>query len=74
MPQIDLSSSLYEITEAHKDLIPVLAELGFAGVTNEAMRTTHAKVMTLLTGSQHIGISLDTIKAALKAAGYTVKG
>ena len=71
--EIDLSSTLFDITEAHKDLIPVLAGLGFAGVTNEAMRTSHAKVMTLQSGSEHLGIGLDQIKAALEAAGYTVK-
>ena len=73
MQEIDLNSTLYDITEAHKDLIPVLAELGFAGVTNEAMRTTHAKEMTLTTGSEHLGIGLDKIKAALEAAGYNLK-
>jgi hypothetical protein len=73
MKEIDLSQTLFEITEAHRDLIPVLAGLGFAGVTNEAMRTSHAKVMTLQSGSQHLGISLDTIKSALQKAGYTVK-
>jgi hypothetical protein len=73
MSEIDLNSTLYEITEAHKDLIPVLAELGFAGVTNEAMRTTHAKEMTLNSGSAHLGIDPAKIKAALEAAGYTLK-
>ncbi len=73
MSEIDLNSTLYEITEAHKDLIPVLAELGFAGVTNEAMRTTHAKEMTLNTGSEQLGIDPAKIRAALEAAGYTVK-
>jgi hypothetical protein len=73
MSEIDLNSTLFEITEAHKDLIPVLAELGFAGVTNEAMRTTHAKVMTLTSGSEQLGIDPVKIRAALEAAGYTVK-
>jgi hypothetical protein len=73
MKEIDLNDTLYDITEAHRDLIPVLAELGFAGVTNEAMRTTHAKVMTLQSGSEHLGIPPARIKAALETAGYTVK-
>jgi hypothetical protein len=74
MSEIDLNSTLFDITEAHKDLIPVLAELGFGGVTNEAMRTTHAKEMTLQSGSQYLGIDPAKIKAALEAAGYMVKG
>ena len=73
MKEIDLDSTLFDITEAHKDLIPVLAELGFAGVTNEAMRTTHAKEMTLNTGSEQLGIDRAKIKSRLEAAGYTSK-
>jgi hypothetical protein len=73
MKEIDLSTTLFEITEAHPDLIPVLAELGFAGVTDEAMRTTHAREMTLQSGSQYLGIDPAKIRAALEAAGYTIK-
>ncbi len=73
MQEINLDSTLFDITEAHRDLIPVLAELGFAGVTNEAMRTTHAREMTLTSGSEHLGIDRAKIKEALEAAGYTVK-
>ena len=74
MKEINLDSTLYDVTEAHRDLIPVLAELGFAGVTNEAMRTTHAKVMTLRSGSEQLGIDAAKINAALEAAGYTITG
>ena len=73
MKEIDIDSTLFEITETHQDLIPVLAGLGFAGVTNEAMRTTHAKVMTVRKGCEQLGIDLGKVEAALEAKGYTVK-
>ena len=73
MKKIDLNKSLFDITEEYPELIPVLAELGFAGVTNEAMRTSHGKVMTILKGCEHIGISLDTVKSALARHGFSPK-
>lgn len=73
MKEIDLNKSLFEITEEYPELIPVLAGLGFQGVTNEAMRTTHAKVMTIPKGSAAMGLDLDEIVKALEAQGFSVK-
>ena len=73
MKEIDLIKNLFEITEEYPELIPVLAEVGFAGVTNEAMRTTHAKVMTIPKGCEDLGLNLDDVVAVLEAQGYTVK-
>ncbi|MCK5551531.1 MAG: DUF1858 domain-containing protein, partial [Deltaproteobacteria bacterium] len=56
MKEIDLNKSLFELTEEYPELIPVLAGIGFAGVTNEAMRTSHGKEMTVITGCGHLGI------------------
>ncbi|MDO8716257.1 MAG: DUF1858 domain-containing protein [Dehalococcoidales bacterium] len=73
MKKIDLNKSLFDITEEYPELIPVLAELGFAGVTNEAMRTSHGKVMTILKGCEHLGIDLGTVKSALAKHGFSPK-
>ena len=73
MKTIDFSKTLYDITEEHKELIPVLAELGFAGVANEKMRTTHAKEMTIIKGCQHLGIDMQKLAKALEGKGFTVK-
>jgi hypothetical protein len=73
MKEIDLNKSLYDITGAYPELIPVLAELGFAGVTNDQMRTTHARVMTVRMGSEQLGIDLAKITDRLEAEGFTVR-
>jgi uncharacterized protein len=73
MKTINLNDSLYDITEQYPELIPVLAAQGFAGVTNEQMRTTHAKVMTISKGCEQMGIDLDKVIKDLEAKGYAVK-
>ena len=73
MKEIDLNKTLHEITEEYPELIPVLARLGFAGVTNPVMRNSHGRIMTIVAGSKHIGVSLDTIKAELAKHGFSAK-
>jgi uncharacterized protein len=73
MKEIDLKKSLFDITEAYPELIPVLAEVGFQGVTNERMRTTHAKIMTLPKGCEQLGIDLAKVVKRLEAEGFRVK-
>ena len=50
-----------------------LAALGFAGVTNEQMRTTHAKIMTIPKGCEMMGIDIKNIVKALEEKGFAVK-
>ena len=73
MKTINLENTLFDITEKYPELIPVLAELGFAGVKNEQMRTTHARVMTISKGAQQLGIDFQKVIKTLEAKGYTVK-
>ena len=73
MKTIDFSKTLYDITEEHPELIPLLVEQGFAGVANEKMRTTHAKEMTIIKGCRHLGIDMQKLSRALEARGFTVK-
>jgi hypothetical protein len=73
MKTINLNDTLFDITEKNPELIPVLAGLGFGGVTNEKMRTTHGREMTILKGTEHLGIDLDAVTRALEAKGFTVK-
>jgi predicted RNA binding protein YcfA (HicA-like mRNA interferase family) len=72
MKAINLRSSLFDITEQYPELIPVLAELGFLGVTNEQMRTTHARVMTIPKSCEQLGIDLKKVVKALEDRGFTV--
>jgi hypothetical protein len=72
MKEINLNDSLFDITEKHPELIPVLAEQGFLGVSNEKMRTTHARIMTIPKGSEQLGLELDKVIKALENRGYKV--
>ena len=73
MKIIKLSDTLYNLTEKYPELIPVLAGLGFLGVTSEQMRQTHGRLMTLTKGCQQLGIDLDKVIGALEDKGFTVK-
>ena len=73
MKEIDLNKTLFEITEEYPELIPVLAGLGFAGVTNQVLRNSHGRIMTLAKGSKQIGVSIDAIKAELAKHGFSAK-
>ncbi len=57
---------LFDITEAYPELIPVLAEVGFLGETNEQMRTIHARVMTIPKGCGQLGIDLAEVVKSWK--------
>ncbi len=73
MKEINLKDSLFDITEKYPELIPVLAQQGFLGVTNEQMRTTHARAMTIPMGCEHLGIDLKKVVKALEDKGFTAK-
>ncbi len=73
MKEIDLDSTLYDMTEAYPELIPVLKDLGFAGVANPELRATHGKIMTIRKGAAAHGADLEEIAKTLEGHGYTVK-
>jgi hypothetical protein len=70
MKKVDLNKSLFEITEQYPELIPVLKDLGFAGVANPVMRTTHGRIMTIVKGCEHLGLKLEDVVKALKEKGF----
>lgn len=73
MKTIDLSKSLYELTEEYPELIPVLVGLGFAGVARPEMRSTHGKEMTIPDGVEKFGLQLEDVVAILKDNGFEVQ-
>ena len=74
MKTIDLNKSLYELTEEYPELIPVLVDIGFGGVANPEMRTSHGKVMTIPLGVEKFGLELDDVAAVLRGHGFEVTG
>ena len=73
MKEIDLGSTIYDLTEAHPELIDILKELGFFGVTRPAVRNTLGRVTTLAQGCEKQGKDLGEVLDKLRQHGFTVK-
>lgn len=70
MKEIDLSKSLFEITEKYPELIDVLKGLGFLGVANTVLRQSVGRVTTIPQGCEKLGISLESVKKKLEENGF----
>ena len=73
MKEIDLGSSLCELTEAYPELIGILKEMGFAGVANPLVRNTLGRMTTLPEGCKKQGKDLAEMIVALQEHGFEVK-
>lgn len=69
---LDLNKTVYELVEEHPELVEIMAELGFASITNPAMLKTAGRIMTLPKGAAVKGKDLEEIKAVLRQRGFTV--
>ncbi|MBI2440919.1 MAG: DUF1858 domain-containing protein [Lentisphaerae bacterium] len=70
---MDLTRSVYELTEAYPELIPILKDCGFLGVANPVVRTMLGKVTTLPQACARQGRDLEQVIAALKEQGFAVE-
>jgi hypothetical protein len=73
MKEIDLSNNLFELTEIYPELITILKDLGFLGVSNVVARNTLGRVTTIPQGCQKQGKDLAEVIKRLKEAGFKVK-
>ncbi len=73
MKEIDLNKSVYDITQSYPELIPVLKELGFLGVSNPIARNTLGRVTTIPQGCQKQGKDLQEVVKKLEESGFTVR-
>ena len=73
MKGLDLNATIYDLTEAHPELIDILKELGFFGVTRPAVRNTLGRVTTLAQGCEKQGKDLQEVIATLRGHGFTVE-
>lgn len=73
MRKIDLHKSVYELTEEHPDLIPILKEIGFLGIINPVVRRTLGKKMTLPKGCEKQGQELSAVIKRLEEKGFIVE-
>ena len=73
MKEIDLNKNVYDLTEQYPELIGILKEMGFLGLTNPIMRATMGKVTTIPQGCKKMGMDLDEVKGVLKEKGFEIK-
>jgi hypothetical protein len=73
MKEIDPDKSVYELTEAYPELVPLLKDLGFAGVSNPIARNTLGRATSLRKGCERQGKDLKTVAEGLEAKGFTVR-
>lgn len=71
--EIDLKDSVYTLTQQHPELIELLVDLGFHQLTDETLRKTVGRTITLTMGSKLMNISLEEIKKKLRWNGYQIK-
>ena len=73
MKEIDLDKTVFDLTEAYPELIPVLKEMGFAGITNPIARNTVGRATTLRKGSERQGKDIREVVKTLQEHGFAVK-
>ncbi len=72
MKVVDLNRTLLDLTDEYPELVQVLADLGFVGIANPALRVAHGKVMTIRDGCRRAGLDLGMVVAGLERAGFSV--
>ena len=72
--KIDLTQTVYQLTQAHPELIDIMASLGFSEITKKAIRMSVGKLMTISQGAAMRGISMEAVVKALENNGFTVVG
>lgn len=70
---IDLSKTVFEIGTEHPEVIGIMKELGFTGITNPGILNTAGRFMTIPQGAAMKGVGLDKIKDTFRAHGFAIK-
>ena len=72
--KIDLTQTVYQLTQAHPELIDIMASLGFSEITKKAIRMSVGKLMTISQGAAMRGIGMEAVVKAFEDNGFTVVG
>ena len=73
MKELDLTKSVYELTEAYPELIGILKDLGFLGVANPVARNTLGRMTTIPQGVEKQKQDMAKVLSKLKEAGFEIK-
>ncbi|EGW37451.1 DUF438 domain-containing protein [Desulfosporosinus sp. OT] len=69
---LDLRRSLYDLTEAYPELIPILHNMGLEGAANPILRQTVGRKLPVAEGLKRHGITLEEARRILEANGFDV--
>ncbi len=72
--EIDLSRTVYQLTEQYPELIELLRDLGFTEIIKPAMRQSAGRIMTIPKGAKMKEIAMERIVAKLQEAGFSLIG
>ena len=72
--EIDLSRSVFELTEEYPELIEIMAGLGFTEITKKPVLHSVGKLMTIPKGAKMKNISMADVVTALMANGFELEG
>lgn len=70
---INLFKTVFEICEENPEVIEIMKELGFTGITEPGMLKTAGRFMTIPKGAAMKGIDMDKIMEAFRARGYKIE-
>jgi len=71
--ELDLTRSVYELCCNDAEVIEVMKELGFEGITSPGMLNTAGRFMTIPKGAAMKKIPMDKIKEVFGSRGYIIK-
>ena len=72
--RIDLTHTVYQLTQAYPEIIDIMASLGFTEIKKKAIRLSAGKLITIPKGAAMRGISMDLVVKALHDNGFVVEG
>ena len=72
--KLDLSKSVFELTQEYPELIDIMAGLGFTEITKKPVLHSVGKIMTIPKGAKMKGISMMDVVMTLMAKGFELTG
>ena len=72
--KLDLSKTVFELTEQYPELIDIMAKLGFTEITKKPVLHSVGKIMTIPKGAKMKNISMMDVVSTLMANGFELEG
>ncbi len=72
--KIDLTRTVYELTQEYPELIQIMEKLGFTEITKKPMLMSAGKIMTIPKGAKLKNIPMTDVVTALLSNGFELTG